>query len=287
MQKRVLFFNNDVTYFFIHRKKFVNYFLNHNYKVIYSFPTKEKQKLEEYMQKNNEILEGQISFYNLKKRSLNILNELITIFSIFKLILISKPLIIYTTTVKLGLYIILVNNFFRKKIIINFSGLGYLYVKKNIYVIILRKFIEFIFKFSYHNKSIFIFENNEDLKYFTENKKIFPLQRCLCLNGVGVDIQKFQYIKKNIKTSYNVLMVARIEYEKGVFDYLKAKGFSKYRTGELSFFEQIYLFNNAKCIIGAHGAAFTNLVFCKPNTKVIEIRPPTQINNNYKRINFI
>ena len=111
MQKRVLFFNNDVTYFFIHRKKFVNYFLNHNYKVIYSFPTKEKQKLEEYMQKNNEILEGQISFYNLKKRSLNILNELITIFSIFKLILISKPLIIYTTTVKLGLYIILVNNF--------------------------------------------------------------------------------------------------------------------------------------------------------------------------------
>lgn len=222
MQKRVLFFNNDVTYFFIHRKKFVNYFLNHNYKVIYSFPTKEKQKLEEYMQKNNEILEGQISFYNLKKRSLNILNELITIFSIFKLILISKPLIIYTTTVKLGLYIILVNNFFRKKIIINFSGLGYLYVKKNIYVIILRKFIEFIFKFSYHNKSIFIFENNEDLKYFTENKKIFPLQRCLCLNGVGVDIQKFQYIKKNIKTSYNVLMVARIEYEKGVFDYLKA-----------------------------------------------------------------
>ena len=222
MQKRVLFFNNDVTYFFIHRKKFVNYFLNHNYKVIYSFPTKEKQKLEEYMQKNNEILEGQISFYNLKKRSLNILNELITIFSIFKLILISKPLIIYTTTVKLGLYIILVNNFFRKKIIINFSGLGYLYVKKNIYVIILRKFIEFIFKFSYHKKSIFIFENNEDLKYFTENKKIFPLQRCLCLNGVGVDIQKFQYIKKNIKTSYNVLMVARIEYEKGVFDYLKA-----------------------------------------------------------------
>ena len=222
MQKRVLFFNNDVTYFFIHRKKFVNYFLNHNYKVIYSFPTKEKQKLEEYMQKNNEILEGQISFYNLKKRSLNILNELITIFSIFKLILISKPLIIYTTTVKLGLYIILVNNFFRKKIIINFSGLGYLYVKKNIYVIILRKFIEFILKFSYHNKSIFIFENNEDLKYFTENKKIFPLQRCLCLNGVGVDIQKFQYIKKNIKTSYNVLMVARIEYEKGVFDYLKA-----------------------------------------------------------------
>jgi len=79
----------------------------------------------------------------------------------------------------------------------------------------------------------------------------------------------------------------QIQNDNEVFNFLKEKGFSKYRTGELSFFEQIYLFNNAKFIIGAHGAAFTNLAFCEPNTNIIEIRPSTQLNNNYKRISQI
>jgi len=79
----------------------------------------------------------------------------------------------------------------------------------------------------------------------------------------------------------------QIQNDDEIFNFLHEKGFSKYKVGELSFFEQIYLFNNAKIVIGAHGAAFTNLTFCEPNTKVIEIRPSTQPNNNYKRISQI
>ena len=79
----------------------------------------------------------------------------------------------------------------------------------------------------------------------------------------------------------------QIQNDNEIFNFLKEKGFSKYKVGELSFFEQIYLFNNAKIIIGAHGAAFTNLVFCKPDTKVIEIRLATQKYYNYERISQI
>ena len=61
----------------------------------------------------------------------------------------------------------------------------------------------------------------------------------------------------------------------------------KYNVGELSFFEQIYLFNNAKFIIGAHGAAFANLTFCSPDTNIIEIKPSSHPNNAYKRISQI
>ena len=60
--------------------------------------------------------------------------------------------------------------------------------------------------------------------------------------------------------------------------YLKKKGFSVYRIGELNFFEQIYLFQNAKMIIGAHGAAFANLIFCKPKTKILDIIPQNHPN---------
>ena len=60
--------------------------------------------------------------------------------------------------------------------------------------------------------------------------------------------------------------------------YLKKKGFDIFKIGELSFFEQIYLFQNANVIIGAHGAAFANLIFCKPNTKVFDIIPKNHPN---------
>ena len=79
----------------------------------------------------------------------------------------------------------------------------------------------------------------------------------------------------------------QIQNDKEVFDFLKKKDFSKYKVGKLSFFEQIYLFNNAKIIIGAHGAAFTNLAICKPHTNVIEIKPYEHPNNVNKRISEI
>ena len=63
-----------------------------------------------------------------------------------------------------------------------------------------------------------------------------------------------------------------------VINFLKNKGFTSYKVGQLSFQEQVYLFKNAKIIIGAHGAAFANLAFCKKNTKIIEIKPKNHPN---------
>jgi hypothetical protein len=39
-----------------------------------------------------------------------------------------------------------------------------------------------------------------------------------------------------------------------------------------SFYEQVKIFNNAKLIILAHGAAMSNLFFCKQNTTIIEVK---------------
>jgi capsular polysaccharide biosynthesis protein len=58
-----------------------------------------------------------------------------------------------------------------------------------------------------------------------------------------------------------------------VIAFLESKGFTSYKIGELDFLEQVYLFNNAKIIIGPHGAAFSNIIFSKPKTEIIEIIP--------------
>ena len=53
---------------------------------------------------------------------------------------------------------------------------------------------------------------------------------------------------------------------------LKQEDFDIVKLENLSFDEQIYVFSNAKIVIGAHGAGLTNLCFSKEKTKVIEIR---------------
>ncbi len=76
--------------------------------------------------------------------------------------------------------------------------------------------------------------------------------------------------------------------EKEVSEYMtKEKGFVKYQLTKLTFFEKVFLFNNAEIIFGAHGSGFMNLTFCKPNTKVIEVKPTFHSNMVSKRISEI
>ncbi len=51
-----------------------------------------------------------------------------------------------------------------------------------------------------------------------------------------------------------------------------------YQLENLTFREQIELFSNAEIIIGSHGSGFSNIVFCEPGTKVIDLFPKSFIN---------
>ena len=47
------------------------------------------------------------------------------------------------------------------------------------------------------------------------------------------------------------------------------EGFDVVSTELLSFAEQFHLFSGAEVVVGATGAAFANLIFCKPTTKIV------------------
>ena len=68
--------------------------------------------------------------------------------------------------------------------------------------------------------------------------------------------------------------------------FLKSKGFKIITLSNLNFKNQISIFNNAEIIVGPHGAGFANLVFCKKNTKVIELRPKNHPNRVYERVSY-
>jgi hypothetical protein len=66
--------------------------------------------------------------------------------------------------------------------------------------------------------------------------------------------------------------------------FLKGKGFGIFCLEKMGFGEQTRLFSNAKVVLAPHGAGLANLVFCKKQTKVIELFSHRYFNPIYKQL---
>lgn len=69
--------------------------------------------------------------------------------------------------------------------------------------------------------------------------------------------------------------------EAEILNILEPLNFQIVHPEKLTVSEQARLFADAEFIVGPHGAGFTNIVFCKPGTKVIDMFAPQWINPCY------
>lgn len=58
-----------------------------------------------------------------------------------------------------------------------------------------------------------------------------------------------------------------------VWKMLESQGFSEVALESLSVAEQIAVFAQAEVVVGVHGAGLSNVVFCRPGTRVVELMP--------------
>lgn len=70
------------------------------------------------------------------------------------------------------------------------------------------------------------------------------------------------------RTGRNIINTPEVE------EVLASFGYEIVDTGKLSFEQQVRLFAEARTIVGAMGAAFTNLIFCQPGTQVLALSSP-------------
>ena len=104
------------------------------------------------------------------------------------------------------------------------------------------------------------------------------------------------FIDRSDATS-NHSELRKILNEKEIIEKLKIDGYKPIRLADMAFIEQVKTFFNAEKIIGLHGAGFANLVFCRSNTKILEIKPSTDgkvienlannLNLNYKGLSKV
>ena len=96
-------------------------------------------------------------------------------------------------------------------------------------------------------------------------------------------LHRKNFLKKslNIKCSKKIFLDrsssefnhCQIENFHIIKDLLKKNNFQIIKPEKISFRKQIHVFKNASIIMGAHGASFTNIIYCKTATKIIEIMP--------------
>lgn len=83
------------------------------------------------------------------------------------------------------------------------------------------------------------------------------------------------YISRN-QASYRQIL-----NENEIINYLEKHDFSSVNLESLTLEKQVSLFANAEVIISPHGSGLTNLMFCRPGTKVVELISPHYIRHYY------
>jgi Glycosyltransferase 61 len=99
-----------------------------------------------------------------------------------------------------------------------------------------------------------------------------------------VSSAQLQSLPRRIYVSRNQASRRKVTNESAVFEYLQEQGFERIFLENLSVAEQIQHFAAAEYVIAPHGAGLTNLVFCSPQTKVIEIYSPNYVSVSYWNI---
>lgn len=88
---------------------------------------------------------------------------------------------------------------------------------------------------------------------------------------------KDKLIDNGIKRFFIKRGDGRLKNENEVIKILERNDFLIIKPEEYSFYEELGLFAFADCIIGSIGAAFTNIIYCKKNSRVVCIGPIERI----------
>ncbi|WP_413173397.1 glycosyltransferase 61 family protein [Anabaena azotica] len=87
--------------------------------------------------------------------------------------------------------------------------------------------------------------------------------------------------KKRIYITRRLAKSRRLLNEEEILNFLQLYGFESVILESMSVEEQAVLFSQAEMIISPHGSGLTNLVFCQPGTKVIELFSPNYVYHCY------
>ena len=182
----------------------------------------------------HKILHRQCSF---SQGFRNPILEILGLFQLIYYLLTFKPSTIHSATAKGNFMAAIATNFINgSKLILSVSGLGTMFTgninfKKKIFVFIYKFFLNLALR---NIKYEIIFQNKDDFRKF---KTIIPITEKVInfIPGSGVNTSKLLPIKK-ITNNPNILLPARMLYEKGINEFVEASRILKKKNNSYNFY---------------------------------------------------
>jgi hypothetical protein len=87
--------------------------------------------------------------------------------------------------------------------------------------------------------------------------------------------------KRRIYVSRSKASGRRITNEEEILPIFASRGFARVELEEISLSAQIALFAEAEAVVAPHGAGLTHLIWCAPQTKILEVFSPLYVNLCY------
>ena len=215
--KKILFLVNYLSFFLSHRLPIAETLLEEGFDVFIGYgetrgADPKKVKKLGYNVNHLPIQPGGINFFK----------DLITLYEIWKYFKKSKPDIVHLVTVKPYLYGGIISRLIDIPCVVSaVSGLGTLFISKNLKTRILKKILYPIYKLAFnHNNQKIIIQNEDDLQTLVSWGVLKP-SKVKLLRGSGVKIQNFTNIEEpnGITT---VSFVGRLLRDKGVLEFITA-----------------------------------------------------------------
>jgi len=150
----------------------------------------------------------------INNRGTNVIQDFFLFWRFFLLYKKIKPDVILQFTIKPNIYGTIAANFLNIPCINNIAGLGTLFIKENW----LSQIAKLLYKFSQQFAKKIFFQNRDDAKLFS---KIIKKEKCDILPGSGVNLEKYMPRKKE-NSEFSFLLMARLLWDKGIGEYIKA-----------------------------------------------------------------
>ena len=216
-KKKIIITANTGWYVYNFRLSFIKYLKNKDYDINIICP------IDKYAEKL--INMGfKIHDWKLNRKSINPINEFFSLIKLIKIYLKIKPQITHHFTLKACLYGSISASCCRSKVIINsITGIGPLYISKDIYLKLIFLLFRKIFRYIFINLSDkLIFQNKYDKNAYIKLKLITP-KKSVVIPGSGIDTSYFKPNRlKSNTTQLKLLFPSRVIREKGIIELIDA-----------------------------------------------------------------